>query len=354
MKTIEIAGRTIGEGAPTFIVAEMSANHDQDLDQALALVDIAAQAGVDALKLQTYTPDSLTMRTAHPSAQTDPKWGADNLYQLYEKAAMPYHFHAPLFEKARELGMIAFSTAYDEAAIDLLEELATPAYKIASFEMVHIPLLRAIGRTGKPVILSTGMAGMDEVEEALNALVSAGAEQIVLLHCCSMYPADPAIVNLSAMHTMRQAFGYPVGFSDHTLDTAVPIAAAALGACMIEKHYTNDPQRPGPDHGFSLGPNDLQRMVEGIRAVQVAVGDGVKTMSAGEAPEEAERRSIYAAVDISAGRTISGEMVTIIRPGAGLHPRHLEEIVGRVARCDIPAGWPLTWEMVQRENKSAL
>jgi pseudaminic acid synthase len=346
MKTVEIAGRSIGDGEPVFIVAEMSANHDRDLNQALALVDVAAQAGVDALKLQTYTPESLTMQTSHPSARTDPKAGADTLWELYQKAAMPYDFHKPLFERTSELGMVAFSTAYDEEAVGFLEELEVPAYKIASFELLHYPLLREVARTGKPVILSTGMAGIGEVEEALNVLVSAGSDQIILLHCCTMYPADPAMVNLAAMQTLRQAFGFPVGFSDHTLGCSVPIAAAALGACMIEKHYTNDPQRTGPDHRFSLSPDDLNRMVEGIRKTTAAIGSGKKIRAPGEVEEAAERRSLYAAVDISAGTEITRSMVNIIRPGGGLHPRFLELLVGRVTRKDIPAGWPITWDDV--------
>jgi pseudaminic acid synthase len=345
MTTVEIAGKLVGDGQPTFIVAETSANHDQDLSQALELVDVAAKARVDAVKLQTYTPDSLTLPTSHPSARVDPVWGANNLYELYQKAAMPYHFHKPLFERAREHGLIAFSTAYDESSVDYLEGLGIPAYKVASFELVHLPLLRHIGQTRKPVILSTGMASIGEVEEALNTLVSAGTEQIILLHCCSVYPADPATVNLAAMQALRQAFGYPVGFSDHTLSCAVPVAAVALGACMIEKHFTNDPQRPGPDHRFSTGPKDLRRMVEGIREAEMAIGNGRKAMAACEAENRAVgRRSLFAAVDIPPGAIITREMIRVVRPGAGLHPRYLEVAVGRVARQRIPAGWPIIWE----------
>lgn len=345
MTTVEIAGRLIGDGQPTFIIAEMSANHDQDLNQALELVEVAAQAGADALKLQTYTTDSLTLPSSHPSTRVDPIWGASNLYELYQKAGMPYEFHEPLFERANELGLITFSTAYDERAVDYLEKLEVPAYKVASFELVHLPLLRSIGQTRKPVILSTGMANIGEVEEALEALVSGGAEQIILLHCCSTYPADPATVNLAAMQTLRQTFAYPVGFSDHTLGIAVPITAVALGACAIEKHFTNDPQRPGPDHRFSVGPQELKQMVEGIRQAEVAIGSGRKVMSPSEAGNQAiGRRSIFARVDIPTGVTITENMLRVVRPGAGLHPRYLEIIIGRPARRDIPTGWPITWE----------
>lgn len=347
MTRLQIAGRSVGKGCPAFIVAEMSANHDQDLGQALDLVNVAAKAGVDAVKLQTYTPDSLTMPTTHPSAQVDPVWGAANLYELYKKAAMPYEFHKPLLERIHECGMIGFSTAYDEAAVDYLEALGAPAYKVASFELVHLPLLRRIGQTRKPVILSTGMATLGEIEEAVTALTSGGSVPFMLLHCCSAYPADPQSVNLAAMQTLRQAFGCPVGFSDHTLGIAVPIAAVAMGACMIEKHFTNDPRRQGPDHRFSLGPDDLRRMVEGIRAAESAVGNGRKEMAACEAENrQVGRRSLFAAVDIPAGATIAGDMIRVVRPGAGLHPRYADVIVGRVARRHIPAGWPITWDDV--------
>jgi pseudaminic acid synthase len=347
MSTTTIAGRRIGDAEPTFIVAEMSANHDRDVEQALLLVELAAAAGVDAVKVQTYTADSLSLRTAHPSARVDPIWGAETLYDLYARAAMPYEFHAPIFARARELGLTAFSSPFDEAGVVFLERLGVPAYKVASPEIVHLPLLRCIGETGKPVILSTGMSTMMEVEEALHTLVAAGATQIVLLHCCSTYPADPSTVNLRTMATMRRAFGYPVGFSDHTLGIAVPIAAAALGACMIEKHFTNDVTRSGPDHRFSLPADDLRRMVEGIRQAEAARGDGRKVMAAVEADNRAvARRSLFAAVAIAAGTAITEDMVRVVRPGAGLHPRELPVVVGRVARRDIPAGWPITWDDV--------
>jgi pseudaminic acid synthase len=347
MSTASIGGRRIGDAEPAFIVAEMSANHDGDLDQALRLVESAAAAGVDALKLQTYTPDSLSLRTSHPSARVDPIWGAETLYDLYAKAAMPYEFHAPLFARARELGLIAFSSPFDEAGVDFLERFDVPAYKVASPEIVHLPLLRCIGQTGKPVVLATGMSDLGEVEEALQALVGAGATQIVLLHCCSVYPADPSTVNLRAMDTLRRAFGRPVGFSDHTLGIAVPIAAVALGACMIEKHFTDDVTRAGPDHRFSLPADDLKRMVEGIRQAEAALGDDRKVVAAAEAGNRAvARRSLFAAEAIPAGTTITEAMLRVVRPGAGLHPRELAVVVGRVARRDIPAGWPITWDDV--------
>jgi N-acetylneuraminate synthase len=343
MNRIKIDNREIGVGRPALLVAEMSANHDRDLKQALALVELAAQAGMDAIKLQTYGPDSLTLRTDHPSARVDPIWGAANLYELYARAAMPYEFHEPLFKRAAELGLLIFSTIYDERDLDFMEKLGNPIYKIASFELVHLPLLRLVARTGKPIVLSTGMATLEEVREALDALTGAGATQIVLLHCCSAYPTPPEAANLAAMKTLRDAFDRPVGFSDHTLGIHVPTAAAALGACMIEKHFTNDPHRPGPDHRFSLSPEELRELVRAVREVENALGSGEKaTAECEEVSKQVGRRSIFAVVEIPAGAAITRDAVRVVRPAAGLHPRQLDEIIGRKARRKIPAGWPIT------------
>lgn len=345
MNRIKIGNREIGDGRPALLVAEMSANHDRDLRQALALLDIAAQTGVDAVKLQTYGPDSLTLQTDHPSARIDPVWGAANLYELYARAAMPYEFHEPLFQRAKELGLLIFSTVYDERDVDFLEKLGNPIYKIASFELVHLPLLRLVGQTLKPVVLSTGMATLDEVQEALDALTTGGAAEIILLHCCSAYPTPAEAANLAAIKTLRDAFHRPVGFSDHTLGVHVTAAAAALGACFIEKHFTNDSKRKGPDHRFSASPEELRELVCAVRQVESAIGSGEKfTADCEAASKQIGRRSIFAVVEIPAGAAISREMVCVVRPAAGLHPRHLEQIIGRAARRKIPAGWPITPE----------
>lgn len=347
MSAIQIAGRTIGEDAPVFIIAEMSANHDRDLNHALTLLDIAAEAGVDAVKLQTYTADSLTLPTSHSSARVDPAWGADTLYELYSRAAMPMEFHHPLFERAANLGMVIFSSVFDERGVDFLESLDVPAYKVASPELVHIPLLRHIAKTGKPVILSTGMANLGEVEEALDALAapSSGASSVVLLHCSSAYPASPSSVNLTAMETLRQAFRCPVGLSDHTLGTHIAIAAAALGACIVEKHFTSDTRRSGPDHRFSLGPDGLREMVRGIRDVTAAKGTGRKhVMPEEEVNRVKARRSVFAGTNIPAGTQITADMLRIVRPGVGLHPRWVQTVVGRKARRDLSAGDPINWD----------
>lgn len=345
MNRIKIGNREIGEGRLALLVAEMSANHDRDLKQALALLDIAARVGVDAVKLQTYGPDSLTLRTDHPSARVDPIWRAANLYELYAQAAMPYEFHEPLFRRAKELGLLIFSTVYDERDVDFLEKLGNPIYKIASFELVHLPLLRLVGQSHKPVVLSTGMATLDEVQEALDALTAGGAKDIILLHCCSAYPTPPEAANLAAMKTLRDKFRCPVGFSDHTLGVHVATAAVALGACFIEKHFTNDPKREGPDHRFSAAPEELRELVRAVRQVESAIGSGKKfTADCEAASKQIGRRSIFAVVEIPAGTKISREMVRIVRPAAGLHPRHLEQIIGRAARRKIPAGSPITSE----------
>lgn len=343
MNRIKIGNREIGDGCPALLVAEMSANHDRDLRQALALVDLAAQSGMDAVKLQTYGPDSLTLRTDHPSTRIDPIWGANDLYELYAKNAMPYEFHEPLFKRAAELGLLIFSTIYDERDLDFMEKLGNPIYKIASFELVHLPLLRVVARTGKPVVLSTGMATLDEVREAVDALAGAGARQIVLLHCCSAYPTPLESANLSAMRTLRDTFHQPVGFSDHTLGIHVATAAAALGACLIEKHFTNDPRRNGPDHRFSLSPDELRELVRAVREAESALGTGEKfTAECEQLSKEVGRRSLFAVVEIPAGATITRDAVRVVRPAAGLHPRHLDEIIGRNARRKIMAGWPIT------------
>ena len=347
MSSFRIADRLIGAGQPPFVIAEVSANHDRDLNQALTLIDVAAESGADCVKLQTYTADSLTMRTSHESARVDPEWGAANLYELYQKSAMPLDFHKPLFQRARERKLIAFSSVYDVADVDFLEQFDVPAYKVASFELVHLPLLRRLGETKKPVIISTGMASLGEIEEGLSALSAGGAGEIMLLHCCSSYPAEPETINLAAMATMRRAFGLPVGFSDHTLGSAVAIAAAALGAAAIEKHFTNDPQRSGPDHRFSIDPRGLRELVSGTRQAHVALGDGIKRMRPCEATNKAVgRRSLFSATHISAGTTIEPHMLKVIRPGSGLHPRYLQTVSGRAAQRDIEAGRPLQWEDV--------
>jgi pseudaminic acid synthase len=310
-------------------------------------VDIATEAGVNALKLQTYSADSLTIRTAHPSARIDPIWGADNLYDLYARAAMPMEFHQPIFDRARERGLLAFSTIYDERDLEFLEDLGNPVYKIASFELVHLPLLRAVAKTGKPVIMSTGMAGMVEVFEAVETLRENGCEDLVILHCCSAYPAPAESVNLRAIKSLKDAFSVPVGFSDHTLGHAVPLAAVMNGASVIEKHFTNNPERTGPDHRFSATPQILREMVESIRTAEVALGVSRKNITEAERENKSVgRRSLYFVHDVPEGQLITADSVRVVRPGVGLHPRFYDIVVGRPARRAVSAGHPITWEDV--------
>jgi pseudaminic acid synthase len=347
MNPVAIGGRLIGPGRPCFIAAEMSANHDRNLAHALRLMDIAAAAGVDAVKLQTYTAESLTVPSDHPSARIDPIWGAPNLFDLYSRAAMPLEFHEPLLARARELDLMVLTSVYDPRDVDFCEKLGFPAYKVASFELVHLPLLRVLAQTAKPVILSTGMASLGEVEEALDTLHGAGCGHIVLLQCCSTYPAAAASVNLAALETLRTAFGCPVGFSDHTIGSHVACAAVALGACFLEKHYTSDPGRPGPDHRFSIGPEDLRAMVAMIRDVEASIGSGrKKTAIDEEVNKKAGRRSLIAVRAIPEGERIEADAIRILRPGSGLHPRYLDVVLGRTARRSIAAGQPVTWDDV--------
>ncbi len=342
MNPIQTEGRPIGEGAPAFLIAEMSANHDRDLDQALALVDVAAEAGFDAVKLQTYSADSLTVPSRHESTRIDPVWGEETLYDLYCQAAMPMEFHAPLFERAKSRGILAFSSIYDPMDLRFMEDLGNPIYKISSFELLHLPLLAAVAETGKPIILSTGMASLGEVEEALNVLQANTAGPVLLLHCCSSYPAPAEAVNLAAIQTLKEAFGLPVGFSDHTIGSHIPLAAVMAGACAIEKHFTNDTGRAGPDHRFSATPDILARIGAQVREAEAAMGDGRKHLQPCEAENRAAgRRSIFTSRDIAAGEELTPENVRIVRPGAGLHPRHWPEVIGARAKRPLAAGVPL-------------
>lgn len=343
----DFAGRMVGDGNPSFLIAEMSANHDRDLKQALNLVDLAADAGFDAIKLQTYTADSLTIPSDHPASRVDPVWGARNLFELYSRAAMPMEFHEPLFARARERGILAFTSVYDPMDIEFVERIGNPIFKISSFELTHLPLLSEVGKTGRPVILSTGMASMAEIEEALNALHAQRCGPVMLLHCCSAYPSPPSAVNLAAIQTMKAAFGLPVGFSDHTIGSHVALAAVMLGAAAIEKHFTNDPNRPGPDHRFSAPPDVMREMVRTIRECEAARGSGRKVMQPDEAVNKAVgRRSICICRPVRAGEVILPDAIRVVRPGGGLHPRYLPLVTGCKAARDLEAGAPLQWEDV--------
>lgn len=342
---LTIEGKTIGEDEKALLIAELSANHDRDLDQALALVDIAADAGWDCLKLQTYTPESLTMRSDHPSMRIDKVWGTTNLWDLYENAHMPMEFHAPLFARARERGLMPFTSVYDPRDLDFVESLDCPIYKIASFEMTFDDLLAAVGQTGKPVILSTGMATMNEIGHALEVLDRAGAGEVILLHCCSSYPAPLDQINLGAMAAMRAHFGRMVGFSDHTIGSIGPLAAVAMGAVAIEKHFTNDINRKGPDHRFSATPDIMRDIARGVADIHAARGSATKTMAEAEAPQKKiGRRSAFALRDLAEGHVVTESDFRFIRPSAGIPPTEKARLVGARLTRPVRMGHPITWD----------
>ena len=347
---LRIGNRAIGAGHPVYLVAELSANHRGSYDEAAALVEAAADAGADAIKVQTYTPDTMTLDapqecfTIHGSI-----WDGRKLHELYAEAQMPWPWHAPLQQLARERGVDFFSTPFDASAVDFLESLDVPVYKVASFEIVDIPLLRRIGATRKPVIMSTGMATLDEVDEAVATLRAMGTP-MVLLKCTSAYPAPPESMNLRAIPHLAQRFGVGVGLSDHTLDLAVPVAAVALGACVIEKHFTLSREKPGPDSAFSLEPREFRSMVDAVRVAEKALGVTAPPLSAAEDAMRAFRRSLFAVEDIRTGQRFTDVNVRSIRPAGGLHPRHLPDVIGRRAKRDIERGTPLDWSVVDIES----
>lgn len=345
---IEINSRKIGTDHPVYIVAEISANHNQKFDQAVELIKAAKEAGADAIKFQTYTPDTMTIKSDRPEFRIGggTLWDGKTLYDLYAEAYTPWEWQPKLKEVAANLGLDFFSTAFDPTAVDFLEEIGVLVHKIASFEIVDIPLIEKMARTGKPLIISTGMATLGEIEEAVRAARNAGATQIALLKCTSAYPSPPEEMNLRTIPHLAESFGVPVGLSDHTLGIAVPVAAVALGACIVEKHFTLSRDIPGPDSAFSLEPHEFKAMVEAIRTAEKALGKVHYGVSEREAESRVFRRSLFVVKDMKAGEVFTEENVRSIRPGHGLHPRYLKEVLGRRATQDISAGTPLTWSMV--------
>ena len=349
---IEIGGTKAGPGEPVYIVAEMSANHNQDFDQAVKILHAAKEAGADAVKLQTYTPDTLTIRSDKEYFRIGEGtlWEGKTLYELYSEAYMPWEWQPKLKEIADEIGIDLFSTAFDPTAVDFLEEMGVPVHKVASFEIVDIPLIEKMARTGKPLIISTGMATLGEIEEAVQAAREAGATQIALLKCTSAYPAPPEEMNLRTIPHLAEAFGVPVGLSDHTLGIAVPVAAVALGACIVEKHFTLSRDIPGPDSAFSLEPHEFKEMVEAIRTVEKALGEVSYEVTEHESASRLFRRSLFVVKDMKTGEVFTEENVRSIRPGYGLHTRHLNDILGRRAVRDIQRGIPLSWDLIGAES----
>ena len=348
--SIGIAGHRIGLDHKPFIIAEMSGNHNQSLDRALAIVDAAAAAGAHALKLQTYTADTMTLdiRTGD-FVINDPKslWNGRNLYDLYKEAHTPWEWHKPIFERARSLGMVPLSTPFDDTAVDFLESLNAACYKIASFENTDIPLIRRVARTGKPMIISTGMASVAEIDEAVRAAREAGCHDLILLKCTSTYPATPEKTNITTIPNLRQTFGCEAGLSDHTMGIGVAVASVAFGATVIEKHFTLARADGGVDSTFSLEPAEMKALViETERAWQSLGHVSYGTSSAQEAKSLAFRRSLYVTRDVKKGEMLTMENIRAIRPGFGLAPKWLDTVVGRRAAIDLAPGTPVSWDVL--------
>jgi len=345
---VNISGRDIGPGHPVYIVAELSANHDQDFDRAVRTLHAAKEAGADAVKLQTYTPDTITIRSDREYFRIGggTLWDGRTLYDLYGDAYTPWEWQPKLKQVADSLGMDLFSSPFDQTAVDFLEKMNVPAYKLASFELVDIPLIRRMARTGKPLIISTGMATLEEIDEALAVARAAGATQIALLKCTSAYPAPPDEMNLRTISEMVRRHQVPIGLSDHSMSIAVPVAAVALGASIIEKHITFSRSEKGPDSAFSLEPDEFRSMVEAVRVAERALGHVHFGVSAHEESSRVFRRSLFAVQDVKSGEVFTDENVRSIRPGHGLHTRYLPQILGKRATRDVERGTPLSWDLV--------
>lgn len=347
IETIYISGRAIGPGHPPYVIAELSGNHNGDIERAMRLIEAAKTAGADAVKLQTYTADTITIDHDGPGFIIEGGlWHGRKLYDLYREAHTPWEWHPALFEHARRLGIACFSSPFDNSAIDMLERLGAPAYKIASFEIVDTPLIRYAARTRKPLVISTGMASRAEIDDA----VAAGSESpggLVLLHCVSGYPTPADQSNLSRIPALAETYRCPVGLSDHTLGTDVAVAAAALGATVIEKHVTLARADGGPDSAFSLEPHELKALVDGARTAFAALGRPDSGRAEAEQGNAAFRRSLYVVRDIAAGEAFTESNVRSIRPGYGLSPKELPHVLGRRAARAIPRGTPMSFDLIQ-------
>jgi pseudaminic acid synthase len=348
-----ISNKKVGEDNPVFIVAELSANHLQKFDLAVETIRAAKDAGADAVKLQTYTPDTLTIDAENEYflIKHNTLWDGKTLYDLYQEAYTPWEWQPELKKIADEVGIILFSTPFDTTSVDFLEEhVNVPAYKIASFEIVDIPLIEYVARKGKPIIMSTGMASLEEIKEAVEAARKAGAGDIALLKCTSAYPALPEEMNLRTIPHLAETFQVVAGLSDHTLGIAVPVAAAAIGASVIEKHFTLSRNNGGPDAFFSLEPDEFREMVEAIRIVEKALGEVYYGPTSQEEMNKVFRRSLFVVKDIMEGEILTEEHVRSIRPGCGLHPRFLKDIIGKRAKRDLKKGTPIQWGGVDEER----
>lgn len=349
MKDIQIENITIGTGHKPFVIAEMSGNHNQSIDRAMAIIDAAAEAGAHAVKLQTYTPDTMTINTTGGLFEIndpDSLWKGRNLYDLYKEAHTPWEWHKPLFDHARKKGLLIFSTPFDETAVDFLEELGVGAYKVASFENTDWPLLKKIASTGKPVIMSTGLATLADIDEAVRTIREAGCKDLVLLKCTSTYPATPENTHLATIPHMREMFKCHVGLSDHTMGIGAAIAAVALGAPVVEKHFTLRRADGGVDSTFSIEPEELKNLVIESERAFLAMGQVFYGVQEAEKKSLRFKRSLYVVKDVKAGDIFTADNLRVIRPGDGMQPKYYETVLGKKASQDIKAGTPLTWEVL--------
>jgi N-acetylneuraminate synthase len=346
-KSITIAGRRIAVDELPYVIAELSANHNGKLDTALAIIDAAKSAGANAVKLQTYRPDTITLKSDSPEFMIkDGLWNGRTLYDLYAEAHMPWDWHEPLFAHARKLDITIFSSPFDNTAVDLLEDLNAPAYKIASFEAVDLPLIKYVASTGKPMIISTGMADCEEIQEAINTAHEGGCQELAVLHCVSGYPAPAVDYNLRTIPDMIDRFGLVTGLSDHTLDNTTAIASIALGVSIIEKHFTLDSGAGGPDDSFSLEPAEFSALCHGARTAWESLGQVDYGRKSSEQSNIKFRRSLYFVKDMNAGDVITVDAVRSVRPGYGLPPKFLAEVIGRKAVCKVAYGTPTSWELI--------
>lgn len=349
MAVIMLGKHAIGPDQAPFIIAELSGNHDQSLDKALLMVEAAAKCGADAIKLQTYTPDTITLNLHQNEFfidNPDSLWHGCSLYSLYQQAMTPWEWHKPLFDRAKELGMLAFSSPFDLTAVDYLEQLDVPCYKIASFENIDHGLIAAVARTGKPVIISTGMATQAELAEAVEVLQRNGCRDIILLKCTSNYPARPIDANLHTIPHLAELFGCQVGLSDHTAGIGVSVAAVALGATVIEKHFVLDRSEGGIDAAFSMEPAEFSLLVSECRKAKDALGKVHYGCTDKEIASRIHRRSLYIAKDMQAGDIFTADNLRSVRPGLGLAPKYLPQFLGRKVKQDVPMGTPLSWELI--------
>ena len=345
--SIRIDGRLVGRGARPYLIAELSANHNGSLERAKKLIDLAHGAGADAVKIQTYRPDTITLNVdTEDFVNRGGLWDGRTLYELYEEAHLPWEWHEPLFRHARELGITIFSSPFDHTAVDLLESLGAPAYKIASFEAIDLPLIARVAKTGKPMIISTGMASLEEIAEAVACARGAGCRELVLLKCTSSYPATPEFTNVLTIPNMRSSFGCEIGLSDHTLGVGCAAAAVAHGACVVEKHFTADRSEGGVDSAFSMEPAEFRQLVDECTRAWESLGG----ISYGPTPAERGslkfRRSIYVAEDIRAGEVLTEKNIRCVRPGRGLPPKFYDLLLGRKAARDATKGTPMSWDLV--------